>query len=695
MRHANTLCSSFALPLILSASIQAQETDVISVTASRVERGTAEVASSIAVIDAERIESAKMFNIKDAVQGVPGVLIDSKNGGYDVRMMIRGAGQKANYGVREIMVLRDGVPMTDPDSFSRFDFIDTQDIERIEITKGPGSLYGAGSAGGTVQIISKSVFDLENRVKLGAGELGSRLLHGRYGSALGEAGAWSLTASRRELDNDWRDWNRFDTSQFALKHGWMFEDGSVLESELSYSEADMQLPASMTEDEFKAFEDTGEQHATSSPWQRSGRYSTIWFFNSRLEQELGPVLFKPRLYFNRWEHFHPVTGAINDNPGTDVFGADLEFVLRHELWGDSTLVAGVTGRVDDTPDSRKYKYADIEYNPYSGRIASVTSDRSGDLLQKQDTVNQLIGVYLQETFSPTQALNVDIGLRADRSSFDISTQAFGEYSWGAGDYVDFAAPRYSAVDKTFDLLSPRLGLTYALSDGLNLYGSLARSDQVPSQSEIEENPDLDAAAASNLELGLKGRARDWSFDLAVYQTQVEDEIVSVLNGYQTEFENAGQTDKRGAEFSGRLRLMDRLWLGVGYAFSDYTFDDFQEPVYGQGNLDRSGNQIPYIPRHQYSLSLDYASPLGWQARLSADGWGEYYMDNANTEKYAGYDLLTNLMVGYELGPHSLSLNVDNLFDKRYAVEVKKNTSGDKTYSAGAPRSALLSYRYRF
>ncbi|PLY16229.1 MAG: hypothetical protein C0631_04210 [Sedimenticola sp.] len=160
----HSLLAGSALAFIATPLYAAEETtqdendeavDTISVTASRVARGTKEVPGAIDVIDKAKIEDAKMLNIKDAIQGTPGVLIDSKNGGYDVRLMIRGAGQKANYGVREIMVLRDGVPMTDPDSFSRFDFIDTQDIERIEITKGPGSLYGSGSAGGTVQIISK------------------------------------------------------------------------------------------------------------------------------------------------------------------------------------------------------------------------------------------------------------------------------------------------------------------------------------------------------------------------------------------------------------------------------------------------------------------------------------------------------------------------------------------------------------
>ncbi|MEW8062350.1 MAG: TonB-dependent receptor plug domain-containing protein, partial [Candidatus Thiodiazotropha sp.] len=218
-----------------------EEYDIISVTASRVERRTQDVAGSIDVIDAERIESEKMFNIKDAIQGSPGVLINSKNSAYDSRLIIRGAGQKANYGVREIMVIRDGVPMTDPDSFSRFDFIDTQDIERIEITKGPGSLFGAGSSGGTIQIISKSVFDSDsNRIKLGVGEFGQGNLHGRLAGDIDDSNAYSLTASYRKSDNDWREWNEFESKQFAFKHGYLLDSGATLESELSYHEADLQ-----------------------------------------------------------------------------------------------------------------------------------------------------------------------------------------------------------------------------------------------------------------------------------------------------------------------------------------------------------------------------------------------------------------------------------------------------------------------
>lgn len=684
---------------------ESQNYDVISVTATRMERGTKEVPGAIDVIDDKRIENEKMFNIKDAIQGTPGVLIDSKNSAYDSRLIIRGAGLKARYGVREIMVIRDGVPMTDPDSFSRFDFIDTQDIERIEITKGPGSLYGAGSSGGTIQIISKSVFDSDsNRLKLGAGQFGQANLHGRLAGDINDSNAFSLTASYRKSDNDWREWNEFESSQLSFKHGLLLDNGGSLESELSYHKADLQIPGSLDENEFASYLETGEQRDISSPWRHSGRYSTIWFFNSRYEQEIGELTLKPRIYANVWDHYHPVTGAINDNPGTTVIGTDLELAYRHQLWGPSTLVSGITARRDNTEGSKKYTYADLLLGtptPWNltPPILRTLSDRKGQLLEEESATNTLYGFFLQESLQPSERLNIDVSFRYDRTHFDIDNTAYGEYDWGSSNYDYFASPVITLTDERFNFFSPKLGVTYSLNPVFNLYGVIAQSGQVPSESEIQSNPQLDAAKARNIEMGLKGRARDWSLDLSIYRTTVTDEIVSVLNPSMiTEYQNAGETLKKGLEISGRYDIDARFWLEGGFAYSDYRFAEFIELVRSGpilNPLDRSGNQLPYVPRQQYSIAFGYSHPKGFKAVLRSNSWGSYYMDNANTEKYAGYEFLTNLMLGYSQGPHTLQLNVNNLFDKRYASEAKRDTSGDNTYSAGAPRTAMLSYAFNF
>jgi iron complex outermembrane receptor protein len=679
---------------------EAMRLEEVSVTATREARATRDVPASITVVGKQQIEDSKMFNIKDALMGVPGVLIDSKNGGYDARLIIRGAGLKANYGIREINVLRDGVPITDPDSFTRLDFIDTQDIERIEVTKGPGNIYSPGSTGGAIQIISKSVFDERaNVARIGVGEQGSQNYHLRLGGMVNANNALALTVSRRSQDNDWRSWNEFDTTQFGLKHGMLLGGNATWESELSYSEANLQLPGSMSEAQFETFKQTGEQRVTQDPWKHSGRYSQIWFFNTKYEKEAGAWTFKPRFYFNQWKHYHPVTGIINETGDwTRIFGTDLEAHYRHDLLGaKANLVAGVTLRQDGNDDSRKYQYKDVVVA--GGRIVSTLSDAKGALASIQKSTTRLRGIFLQESLQPTSRLLIDAGLRFDKSSLDFDETAFSKFDYTAGKYVTNPSPVLTSVNKTYNLFSPRLAATYRLTNWINLYGSVAQGNQVPSDSETTSNPNLNAARSRNYEIGLKGRANRWSFDTAVYVNSVEDEIVQVRQpDGQTVFQNAGKTDKKGFEFSGGYNLMPGLEVGASYAFSSYKYDSFTEPVRVGAvttNVDRAGKRLPYVPMHQYSLFASYRHASGFRMRIQTSTWGRYFLDNANSESYDGYAWLTTVSLGYEKNRHSLTLTADNVFDDKYAVEVKKDTSGKKSYSAGSPRVVMLNYAYRF
>lgn len=127
-----------------------------------------DVSESIAVVDQKTIEDKNILNVQDALQTIPGVIAESTSNSPSPKLIIRGAGLKARFGVREIMVMKDGVPMTDPDSFTRFDFIDMQDVSSIEVQKGPGSINAVNSTGGVIQLITKSVFDEDkNSIKLG------------------------------------------------------------------------------------------------------------------------------------------------------------------------------------------------------------------------------------------------------------------------------------------------------------------------------------------------------------------------------------------------------------------------------------------------------------------------------------------------------------------------------------------------
>ena len=706
---------AMAIGLVLGNSAETfaedlQVLDTVSVTATRMERDTKDVPAAISVIDEERIDKARMFNITDVLKEEPGVLINSSNGGYDARLIIRGAGLKANYGIREVMLLRDGVPITDPDSFTRLDFLDTQDIERIEVSRGPGNLYAAGSSGGTVQLVSKSVFDMKsNTLKFAVGDNDLSNLHARFAKDISEDQAIALTISHRELDNDWRrDWGEYDTTQLSLKHGMFFGDDNVWESEISYTEANLQLPGAMNDAQYNQFKRTGKQKDNENAWKHSGRYSDVWFFNTRMEMPFESFTFKPKVYFNTYSQYHPVTATIVDTPGTEIFGIDLEAVKPHKLFGmDGTLAGGVTYRNDSNDDAERYEYADrIESTPPPfppgavGRIVSTLSDRRGILLEVGDTDNTLYGFFIQESLKLGERTTLDIGGRVDRSEYEEDTNEVRKYDWSIGNYA--TGDGRIRIDEEFSLFSGQLGVSHELTDKINTYVSLAQADQVPYSAELSKNPNLDKSTANNFEIGLKGRAANWSFDTSVYWSEVDDEVIASRQGGETIFQNAGTTDKHGFELAGSVRVIEGLNVGLNYAYSDYEYDSFNEvvntnpggrPVYV--NVDRSGNRLPYIPKNKHTLFADYKHPSGWETRVSLDSWGSYYMDSANSEKYEGYDNLTNVFIGYERGPHKFGFNLDNAFDKRYAIEVEKDTDGDRAYTPGAPRSFMLSYSYRF
>ena len=61
----------------------------------------------------------------------------------------------------------------------------------------------------------------------------------------------------------------------------------------------------------------------------------------------------------------------------------------------------------------------------------------------------------------------------------------------------------------------------------------------------------------------------------------------------------------------------------------------------------------------------------------------------------GYDLITDYMIGYETKVHNIQLNMNNVFDKYYAMEASKDTSGNESYKAASPRSTMLTYTYKF
>lgn len=318
-------------------------------------------------------------------------------------------------------------------------------------------------------------------------------------------------------------------------------------------------------------------------------------------------------------------------------------------------------------------------------------------MESQTRQALLFGLYAQESFRPVPKALVDVGARLDVIDFTINSDQTSDYNWSTGAYTTFPLTN-EEVSKSYTSFSPRIGASYELSELFNVFVSASTGVQSPSEGEINDNPDLELVETQSYEVGLKGRSENWNFDASVYYSPVKNEVIKVLNNGRTSYANAGKTNKQGVELSGSYTILKGLKFGASYTYSDFTFDEFSENV-GFGptarSVDRSGNRLPYVPQHQYSLFAAYKHPSGFKAKIQAHTWGSYFMDNGNTEKYDGYEFVTNLMLGYETDKYDISLNVDNLFDDRYAVEATKDLRGEKDYKPAGPRSIMLRFTYKF
>ena len=675
--------------------VSAEFEDSITVTATRTARPTEQVPAAVTVIGRAAIARTPMTNIKEAIVGTPGTLIESKNQGYDARLIIRGAGLKARYAVREVMVLLNGIPITDPDSLTRLDFVDTHLVDRIEVVRGPNStLWGINSTGGAINVVTRSPFDGHGGgARLDLGNHGARNVQLGYTGDIADTHFFNVNFSRRQSTNDWREWNEFDTTQFTLQPSWIFGNGWMWENFISYTEANLQLPGRLIVssdqgiDQWTPYVEAGEVERTGEPWKHSSRRSKILFFGSKLVKRFGKVQLRPLLYLNSWQHLHPVTARIND-ADTLVGGIDLQADYDHGL---GVLTGGVTLRADNQ-DSDAYTYADVLTIP-TGRIVSTLSDVRGDHMRtlKRETV--LYGIYAQESLRLGTRWLVDAGVRYDRIKFDVTGHEWVDYDWSRGSYVDGEGP----IDtiQTYTAFSPRVGVVFKASDFLHVYGNIATGTQTPTSDELTLNPDLDLTRVMNYETGFKVRRPNLTLDTAVYYSPVWDEVVQVIHPYgEAEYVNAGETRKKGLE----LALTWTPWLGVSlggsYTYSDYTFAEFSEPAFGR-NIDRSGNALPYVPEHYYSMFAGYKHRSGAYAYATANTWGEYWTDNANSEMYEGYKLVTDLSLGFQTRRFEVALIIQNLFNQRYAVEVQKDLYGGLRYSPAAPRYALARFAFNF
>ncbi|MGH8646972.1 MAG: TonB-dependent receptor domain-containing protein, partial [Gammaproteobacteria bacterium] len=279
----------------------------------------------------------------------------------------------------------------------------------------------------------------------------------------------------------------------------------------------------------------------------------------------------------------------------------------------------------------------------------------------------------------------------------------------------------------FNRFNPAVGLTYAFSQALNLFGGYSESFRAPTPAELTcadpedpcnlpnsfiADPPLDPIVGRTWEAGARGTlplAANTRFSLAYFRTTLDEDLVFSVTetGGAGFFTNAEETRREGMEASlmGQWGPVD--WIS-GYSFIEATYESAEtlaSVVDADGIAVEEGNRIPGIPRHNFKVGLDWAVTDFLSLGGTVIYASEQFLRGDDGNEFDTVDdyVVMNLHTKIAVGKHAeLWARVDNVFDTDYEAGGTRNFNGfadpiavERFLAPGAPRAGWVGVKLRF
>src|SRR5438874_6375699 len=153
MRLALCALLLVACPVSLAGQTRTDtvELNPVVVTATRIPTPARDLPVAVTVISGAQLRERDIRTVADALRTVPGADVVATNAyGSQTSLFLRGG--ESDY----VKVLIDGVPQNAPGGAYDFANLTTDNVERIEVVRGPASvLYGSDAVTGVVQIFTR------------------------------------------------------------------------------------------------------------------------------------------------------------------------------------------------------------------------------------------------------------------------------------------------------------------------------------------------------------------------------------------------------------------------------------------------------------------------------------------------------------------------------------------------------------
>ncbi len=669
------------------------------------------VPATVDIVPGDQLRATGAMTLQEALTRLPGVTLNDQQGNsWQMDLSFRGFRSTSVTGESQgLSVFVDGVRINEPTVEEvNFDLLPLDDIERLEVIRGPAAVFGRNTLGGVINIITRRgvppVYEIVPEVE--GGSFGRQKYRLRLGGASAPLDYYLAGTFFRE--DGWRDVSASRVGRIFAKIG--LKSGGT-DATLSYQRAENRI------------EQPGSLPLSDLQRDRTQNYTSGDFFKPlmnlvtlSLRQEAGTDLALSLTGFGRWldaEQFNVNQLRANTRSFTATTSAGGTVQLSHE-----TTALGRANRL----------VAGVDYAHHSSQVRAFEEEGQQELESLVRDNQNSIGVYLQDTF--------DIARNVLQTGDRLIVTAAVRWDWLRHDIDDRSPPsdRPSATGvSTFSRPNPAIGFNYNLSRDWGIYFGYSEGFRAPAfleltcagpsaicpglQAGVAPDPPLNAVTARNYELGLRARPTPWlDCELALFRADVSDDIFSVSPTGTTglSFQNVGGTRRQGVEVSLASRPAAGLEARLSYTYTEATFRDNLElatPRLTAGcaaspctQTVRAGNDLPLVPRHRLNASLDYrlASWLGLWLGASYVGPQRLRGDEENVERKLTDYVVVNAGLRARWKGLTAFVTINNLLNNEYetfgtfAPNGKvEGTPVERFLTPAPPINVLAGASYRF
>jgi vitamin B12 transporter len=492
----------FSINIFLINDLSANKVDEIIVKGARIETPASNFGSSIFILNSEDIRLRGIRSAIDAISYSPGVTT-KKNGSFGGVGSVRIRGASSS----QTLVLVDGVPVNDassPGGGYNFEYLDTSNIDRIEVLRGSQStLWGSDAIGGVVNIFTKSAEDNSINILSETGSFGLKKINSEFG-LVSNFGKFLFLVNDTSLDGiskaDKKDGNiekdGFEKNSYSFK-GNMKVNNIEIRGLLAYIKSDVEY------DSFGFV--TGVQDGDE---------------RSITEEFTGNITIKFNLFGEKLEN----TFSFNQSD------------ISRDYFTDNNLTFGADG------DRKLYRYQGNAGFGNHNKIAFGFEKEESSVSLDKLSIDSLFLLY---QFQPIKNLVVSAGIRNDdnkgfsskttrkiAAAYKISENISIKSSWGEG----FKVP--TIFQTTFFCCG-------------------AKSANTNIRPEVSTSYDL------GFDFSLKDK---FSFSLIYFKQDVNNQINFSfgLGGY----ENIDFVESDGFEISTNSKVSETVNLSINYSYID-------------------------------------------------------------------------------------------------------------------------------